>query len=138
MRVSQRLDYALRAIVLLAAQPPGEYVAAGDLADRLFMPRRFVEQQISVLTRAGVVESRRGSTGGAALARAAGEISVFDVVVALEGSVIDVPRQPDSAVAEMWQDVASAVDEHLKGVTVADLLVRQRQLDAISVPMYYI
>jgi len=77
MRVSQRLDYALRAIVLLAAQPPGDYVAAGDLADRLLMPRRFVEQQISVLTRAGIVESRRGSNGGAALSRPASEISVF-------------------------------------------------------------
>jgi len=138
MRVSQRLDYALRAIVLLATVPPGECVAAGDLADRLSMPRRFVEQQVSVLTRAGIVESRRGSTGGAALARRPEDISVYDIVVALEGAVIDVPRQPDSAVAEMWQGVAKTVDERLKGVTVADLLSRQRQLDAASVPMYYI
>jgi len=138
MRVSQRLDYALRAIVLLAAQPADGYVAAGDLADRLFLPRRFVEQQISALTRAGIVVSRRGSTGGAALARAAEHITVFDVVVALEGTVIDVPKQPDSAVAEMWQDVADTVDERLKQITMAELLVRQHQMDSLSVPMYYI
>lgn len=138
MRVSQRLDYALRATVLLAAQPADGYVAAGDLADRLSLPRRFVEQQISALTRAGIVVSRRGSTGGAALARPSDEVSVYDVVVALEGAVIDVPRQPDSAVAEMWQQVADSVDEQLKRTTMADLLARQRELDAVSVPMYYI
>jgi len=138
MRVSQRLDYALRAVVLLAAQPADGYVAAGDLADRLFLPRRFVEQQISALTRAGIVVSRRGSTGGAALSRPAEQISVFDVVVALEGAVIDVPKQRDSAVAEMWQDVADTVDAHLKQISMAELLARQRQMDAVSVPMYYI
>ena len=138
MRVSQRIDYALRTIVLLAAQPPGDYVAAGDLADRLTLPRRFVEQQVSALSRAGIVESRRGSTGGAALSRPAASISVFDVVVALEGSVLDVPRQPDSAVAEMWQTVADTVDARLKDVSIADLLARQRELDALSIPMYYI
>ena len=138
MRVSQRLDYALRTVVLLAAQPGGEYVAAGDLADRLLLPRRFVEQQVTALARAGIVESRRGSTGGAALARPASNIPVLDVVFALEGVAVDVPRQPGSAVAEMWSGVAEAVEDHLSRITMADLLARQRELDALSVPMYYI
>lgn len=138
MRVSQRLDYALRTIVLLAAQPEGACVPAGDLADRLSLPRRFVEQQMTALARAGIVESRRGSTGGAVLSRSPSEITAYDVVRALEGSVIDVPRQPGSAVAEMWIDVADTATERLKEFTVADLLERQRELDAQTVPVYYI
>lgn len=138
MRVSQRLDYALRTVVLLAAQPLGSHVAAGDLADRLMLPRRFVEQQVTALSRAGIVVSRRGSTGGATLARPASEITAREIVDALEGTVIDVPRQPGSAVAEMWQDVAVLVEDRLDSVTVADLVQRQRELDALAAPMYYI
>lgn len=138
MRVSQRLDYALRTVVLLAAQPPGSHVAAGELADRLMLPRRFVEQQVTALARAGVIVSRRGSTGGATLARPADQITAREIVDALEGAVIDVPRQTGSAVAEMWQDVASAVENQLGSVTIADLVKRQRELDALEAPMYYI
>ena len=65
MRVPQRLDYALRALVLLALQPEGEYIAAGDLADHLGLPRRFVEQQVTALV------ARRASCGAGAGRRAA-------------------------------------------------------------------
>jgi Rrf2 family protein len=138
MRVSQRLDYALRAIVLLSAQPAGEYVAAGELAERLLLPRRFVEQQVTALSRAGIVESRRGSNGGVALARAAREITVLEVVLALEGSVVDVPRHAGSAVAEMWRTIADMTVDRLAEYTIADLCERQRELDARDAPTYSI
>lgn len=138
MRVSQRLDYALRAAVLLAAQPPGSFVAAGDLADRLGLPRRFVEQQITALARAGVVECRRGAAGGCALARPADQVSARDVVLAVHGEVLDVPLQTDSAAAEAWQHAAAALEEHLSAVDLATLAARQRELDAAASPMYYI
>ncbi len=138
MRVSQRLDYALRALVLLAMQPDGEHVAAGDLADRLGLPRRFVEQQVTALARAGVVECRRGAAGGCALARPAEQISVGDVVLALDGEVLDVPRQSTSAAAEVWQRAALELETFLAGVDLATVAVRQRELDASSAPMYYI
>lgn len=138
MRVSQRLDYALRALVLLAMQRDGEYVAAGDLADRLGLPRRFVEQQVTALARAGVVECRRGAAGGCALARPAEQISVGDVVVALDGEVLDVPRQSSSAAAEVWQGAALELEAFLAGVDLATVALRQRELDASSAPMYYI
>jgi Rrf2 family protein len=138
MRVSQRLDYALQAMVLLAGQPPGEYVAAGDLADRLGLPRRFVEQQVTVLARAGVVECRRGASGGCRLSRPADQLTVFDVVTALDGDVIDVPRQQYSATAEMWADAGCRLEDALKAVPLSSLAVRQRALDAETAQMYYI
>lgn len=138
MRVSQRLDYALRALTAIAALPPGTSVAAGDIADRLGLPRRFVEQQITVLAKSGLVMSQRGARGGCALGRPASEITVAEVVEALQGSVLDVPSVTDSAVSEMWARAARDLREALASTTLADLAARQRELDASRVAMYHI
>ena len=138
MRVSQRLDYALRSLVLLAQQPEASWVAAGDLADRLGLPRRFVEQQVTALSRAGVVTCRRGAAGGCSLARPAEEIAVSEVVLALHGEVLDIPHQPDSATAELWQRASMHMAEYLSATTLAELAERQSEIDAESAPIYYI
>lgn len=138
MRVPQRLDYALRAIVLLALQPPGEFTAAGDLADKLGLPRRFVEQQVTALARAGIVRCRRGAAGGCALARPAADISVLDVVDAVQGEVLDVPHVTGSAASALWEDAAGRLGDYLAGISLADLAERQRELDGAATPMYWI
>lgn len=138
MRVPQRLDYALRALVLLASRPVDEYVVAGDLADRLNLPRRFVEQQITTLARASIVECRRGAAGGCVLARDARDITVRDVVEAVQGDVLDVPRVTGSATSELWADAASVLAGYLGEVSLADLAEKQRALDALASPMYWI
>jgi Rrf2 family protein len=138
MRVPQRLDYALRAVVLLALQPSGEYVAAGDLAERLSLPRRFVEQQVTALARAGIVRCRRGASGGCALARPADEITVLEVVEAVQGAVLDVPHVTDSAASALWGDAAEHLQDFFATVTLAELAERQRELDGAATPMYWI
>lgn len=138
MRVPQRVDYALRVLTLLAAEPADTYVAAGELAARLVLPKRFVEQQVTALVRAGVVRSRRGASGGCALALEPSEISVRDVVLAIQGDVLDVPRQRGQATAEVWQRAALVLDNFLGEVTLDDIASRQREIDAQSAPMYYI
>lgn len=138
MRVPQRLDYALRALVLLALQPEGEYIAAGDLADHLGLPRRFVEQQITALSRASIVRCRRGAAGGCALARSAREITVFDVVEAVQGEVLDVPHVTGSAASDLWSDAAEELSSFLATVTLVELAERQRDLDGAAATMYWI
>jgi Rrf2 family protein len=138
VRVSQRADYAMRALVLLALQPDGEYVAAGDLANRLGLPRRFVEQQITALARADIVRCRRGATGGCALARSARDVSALDVVRAVEGGVLDVPHVTGSAATMLWTDAAESLESFLAAVSLADLVRRQSDLDGSKVPMYWI
>lgn len=138
MRVPQSLDYALRAVVLLALQPVGEYVAAGELADRLSLPRRFVEQQITALSRVGIVQCRRGATGGCSLARPAEDITTLDIVQAVQGDVLDIPRVTGSAASDMWQEVSEALVEHLGAVSLADLAERQRRIDNAETCMYWI
>lgn len=138
MRVPQSLDYAVRALVLLALQPTGGYIAAGELADHLGLPRRFVEQQVTALSRSGIVECRRGASGGCALARPARDISVFDIVQAVQGEVLDVPRVTGSAASALWQDAADEFGRYLQGVSLEILAERQRELDGAATSMYWI
>jgi Rrf2 family protein len=138
MRVPQRLDYALRALVLLALQPEGEYIAAGDLADHLGLPRRFVEQQVTSLSRSGIVRCRRGAAGGCALARSASEVSVLDVVEAVQGDVLDVPRVTGSAASALWAEAADDLTEFFATVNLSELAQRQRDLDGAAATMYWI
>jgi Rrf2 family protein len=138
VRVSQRLDYSLRGLTALAAYEPGTYVAAGEIADALGLPRRFVEQQFTSLARAGIVECRRGAGGGCALLRPASEITVAEIVRAVQRIVIDVPQVTGSAVSEMWASASVSLELALEGTTLADLAARQRELDARAAAMYYI
>ena len=138
MRVSQRLDYTVRGLTALAERPFGTYVAAGEIADELALPRRFVEQQFTTLSRAGLVDCRRGAGGGCALARPADEITVAEIVRTVQSTVLDVPKVRGSAVSEMWAASADSLGEILERTTLLDLTRRQKELDAQAAPMYYI
>jgi Rrf2 family protein len=137
MRVSQRLDYALRALTALAQEPQGSPIVAGELADRLGLPRRFLEQQVTTLAKNGLVSCRRGTSGGCSLARPADTITVAEVVKAIQGDIIDIPRTTGSAVAEMWSDSAEVLGGVLGRVTIRTLAERQAELDS-QAAMYYI
>jgi Rrf2 family protein len=138
VRVPQRLDYALRALVLLALQPEGEYTASGDLADHLGLPRRFVEQQVTSLSRSNIVRCRRGASGGCTLARSAAEITVLDVVQAVQGDVLDVPRVTGSAASALWAEAANDLSSFFATVNLSELAQRQRDLDGAAATMYWI
>jgi Rrf2 family protein len=138
MRVSQRLDYAVRALTALARRPGGGPVVAGDLAEELNLPKRFLEQQITALAKRGLVTCQRGASGGCGLARPAASITVADVVLAMQGDVLDVPHTTGSSVAEMWQAAAESLTVALAGVTLQQLADRQAALEAAGGPMYYI
>jgi Rrf2 family protein len=138
VRVTQRIAYTVRALVELAASGEGGPVPAGELADRLGLPRRFVEQQFGAVAKEGIVECRRGFNGGCMLGRPAEDITVGDVVRALQGEVLDVPRVIGSAVSEMWADVADDLATSLDGFTLADLARRQTALDRGAAATYSI
>lgn len=138
MRVSQRLDYTLRLLVEFARRPEDTWVAAGELATSLGMPRRFLEQQMTGLSRRGLVECRRGTGGGCRLTRPASDITIREIVVAVQGEVLDVPQATGSASAEFWTGADAALGDYLQDTTLADLALRQTELDAELEPLYYI
>jgi len=130
MRVSAKTDYALRAAVELAAAEGGPPVKGERLATSQAIPLRFLENILLQLRNAGLIESRRGADGGYRLARPAAEITLADVIRAIDGPLAGVSgARPETldfhGRAEPLRDVWIAVRASLRGVlehvTLADV-----------------
>ncbi len=131
MRVSAKVDYALRAMLELAATDglvKGERVAT---AQRI--PQKFLENILLELRHAELVTSQRGVEGGYALGRPADEITVADVIRAVEGPIASVRgERPENltyggsatALRETWLELRVAMRGVLEGTTLADLIAR--------------
>jgi Rrf2 family protein len=134
VRVSAKVDYAVRASIELAAAQRREGaerpVKAEALARAQEIPLKFLENILQGLRQAGIVESRRGPEGGHLLARPAAQISIADVIRAIDGPLAGVGgRRPDeleftgSAVPmqEIWIAVRSTLRNLLEEVSLADV-----------------
>jgi Rrf2 family protein len=131
VRVSAKVDYALRAAVELAAvEDPGVPTKAERLARGQDIPVKFLESILQALRHAGIVQSKRGPEGGHMLARPAADISLADVIRAVDGPLAGVSGQsPDElefhGAAEPLRDVWIAVRANLRAVleetTLADI-----------------
>jgi len=130
MRVSAKADYALRAMIELAALGTDRPVKGERIAQAQEIPLKFLENILGDLRHAGIVRSQRGAEGGYWLARPAEEITVADVVRAVEGPIANVRGLGPEAVeyngsAERLRDVWIAVRANLRAVvertTIADL-----------------
>jgi Rrf2 family protein len=129
MRVSAKADYAVRAAVELAAA--GDGPLKGDrIAEAQQIPSNFLENILSDLRNAGIVMSRRGADGGYWLARPADEVSIADVIRAVDGPLANVrgvrPAQlefPGKAekMREVWIAVRANLRDVLENVTLADV-----------------
>ena len=130
MRVSAKTDYALRATVELAAAPEGTPVKGERLATSQSIPLRFLENILLQLRHAGIIESRRGADGGYKLARPADEITLADVIRAIDGPLAGVSGQrPETLdfkgrsepLREVWVAVRASLRSVLEQVTLADV-----------------
>lgn len=89
--ITQKAKYALRALSLLARAEPGATVQIPEIAGQQKIPKKFLEQIMLDLKRAGMVESRRGKQGGYLLARPAAEITYGEVLRLIDGPVAPLP-----------------------------------------------
>jgi Rrf2 family protein len=129
MRVSAKADYGLRALIELAAAADRP-MTCEDIAQAQEVPARFLKAVIAQLRRADLVRSQRGCEGGYWLARAADEITVGDVVRAVDGPFPTkhgepvpgaVVAGPALALAQLWRAAAASLQSVVDLVTVADL-----------------
>ena len=146
MRVSAKAEYACRAVLELTRyHDKAEVIHIGDIAVRQSIPEKYLVQILLQLQRAGLVKSKRGATGGYALARAPGEISLGDVIRAMDGALIaveslsgdtDVTDQMSGqhVLKNVWMDVQDRLGEIMDGITFEEIS-RQAQK---SLSMYYI
>jgi Rrf2 family protein len=161
MRLSTKTRYGVRAIFDIAYHgqdsPHSSAAQARDIARREDIPLRYLEQIFQDLKRAGLVESKRGPRGGYYLKRPSAEITLSEVVRALQGPIDETflveedessaarPGQPPSSrqvTAGLWKELADHVSSWFAGVTVADLVKRGNQIGVpragAGQPMYYI
>jgi Rrf2 family protein len=129
MYVTAKLDYGLRALVVLASQTEGTTLRAHDIAGRNKLPLPYVAAILAELRRAGIVANRRGSSGGYRLARPASEISVADVVAALRVWPVDVhPVRIEGQdplmdrLTVVWRQLRDTTENYLASVTLAELV----------------
>lgn len=87
MQISRKADYALRAVAYIAQLKKGDLASIGKIARARSIPREFLAKILKELTRAGILVSYQGVTGGYRLARPSKEVSFLDVIEAMEGPV---------------------------------------------------
>jgi Rrf2 family protein len=130
VRVSAKADYAVRAAAELAAAEEGP-IKGERLADAQEIPLQFLEHILLELKHAGIVRARRGAKGGYWLARAADDITIAEVVRAVEGPIAHVQSSPPEAIEyrgnakhlqEVWIAVRANLRAVLEQVTLADLV----------------
>jgi Rrf2 family protein len=129
MRISARADYAVRAAVELAAA--GEGPTKGEMiAQAQAIPLKFLENILADLRHAGIVRSQRGAEGGYWLARPAADVTVADVIRAVDGPLASVRggRPEDVAyegaavpLAQVWIAVRASLRNVVERVTLADI-----------------
>ena len=138
LKVSQKLEYAMRAMIELAGRRDDDHlVPAREIAKNQQVPLRFLEQQLGALARAGLVESFRGAGGGCRIARDPAEITVAQIADAIEGQIYPVfCLEPSDhtcfqdarcGLQGFWGDVAIAIQRVFEETTVADLVARHKQ-----------
>jgi len=131
VRITAKADYAVRAAVeLAAAEGSGRPVKGEQLARNQDIPQNFLENILTELRRAGIIRTRRGADGGYQLARPAADITVADVLRAVEGPLAAVQGvRPDqleydgaaARLPEVWVALRSILRDVLEHVSVADI-----------------
>lgn len=129
MRVSAKVDYAVRSLVELAAAGPGP-MKGESIAAAQDMPLRYTESILSDLRRAGMVASQRGAEGGYWLRQPAQSITIADVIRHVEGALADVRGEPPEEVAyagaavalqDVWIATRATLRSVLETTTIADV-----------------
>lgn len=130
--VSTKGRYALRVMIDIAVYSNGEYISLKDIAKREEISLKYLEQVISLLYRAHLVQSLRGNNGGYKLAREAHEITAGEILRAAEGTLSNVsclasgsfescPHYPSCSTINFWCGFDKVVNDYVDGVTLAKL-----------------
>ncbi|MGM9657736.1 MAG: RrF2 family transcriptional regulator [Eubacteriales bacterium] len=140
MKISTKGRYALRMLIDLAEHKNCGFIALKDIAERQNISKKYLEQIIPILNRSDILKTTRGSQGGYMLSRDPEKYTVGEILRLTEGSLAPVEclsREPNEcercgvcATLPVWQGLNRVINEYLDGITLQDILDRQRELDA--------
>jgi Rrf2 family iron-sulfur cluster assembly transcriptional regulator len=131
VKVSTRGDYAARALLSLALRGSERPTSVKEIAERTSLPQPYLEQILLSVKGAGLVRSKRGVGGGYVLAYPPEDITLADIVAAVEGPQLPMSEHPDHCeghciLQEVWVGVDEESRRVLEHVTLADLVQRTR------------
>ncbi|MCS7178854.1 MAG: Rrf2 family transcriptional regulator [Anaerolineae bacterium] len=142
--IRRESDYAARVLLYLAMMPPGTSITARDIARERLIPAGLARTLITRLVRSGLLTSRRGRSGGFGLARPPEQITLLEVVEAIEGPLLlnpcteepqECPLMPVCPVHEAWVEARRRIREHLGQITFQDLARRGEELNPSTLPL---
>jgi len=148
MKISAKGRYALAAVISMAQQyNNGEYITVISISEKLGISKIYLEQVFSLLKKAEIVSSTKGAQGGYQLTRMPQQITVLDVLLAVEVSLFE---QTQETVSEKAPDIEEAlrlsafdvldknIRQTLKAITIADLVSEAEKHKGNSAMMFYI
>ena len=133
LQITTKGCYGLRAMVDMAKHQGERPVLLGSIAERIGVSRKYLHAMLVLLKGAGLIRSIRGSGGGYRLGRDPKEITVAEVLQALEGGLVlrdcvadkaACPRAETCVTRRLWHDLGVAIETHLSSITVQDLAKR--------------
>ena len=130
--ITSKSPYAVLALAELARSDGSGPVPIGELARKREVPVQFLEQLFSTLRRAGILISHRGAKGGYTLARPADQITVLEVVQALDGVV----GQEGKEAGGIWEEGVESLRSTFRSATIAD--IARREAEEAGTGMYHI
>jgi Rrf2 family protein len=136
MVITRATEYAIRTIIYLAQQPPGEIVLKKDICRTQDVTPAFLTKILQPLIKAGIVSSQRGVGGGFLLAKNATEITLLDIFQAEEGPLnlnhclvekAVCLRESHCAAHEIWNEAQGKMIDVLQGYSIAQLVIREKE-----------
>lgn len=131
MKISTKGRYALRVMIDLALNNNGKYISLKDIAERQEISNKYLEQIISLLNKAGYLETARGNTGGYKLAKEPKEYTVGNILRATEGDLAPIycltedgecDRQKGCKTYSFWKGLDDVINEYIDSKTLEDLI----------------
>jgi Rrf2 family transcriptional regulator, cysteine metabolism repressor len=147
MKLSTKVRYGVRAMIDLANHTGSGPVLVQQIAQRQQLSKKYLENLLVVLKGASLVRSVRGAKGGYTLARGADEMTLLDIVEALDGPIalVDCTGKPEEctrwnicATRDLWSKVSDQIIEILKSKTLAQLAEEEVLKAKHSPEMYFI
>lgn len=135
MQITRQADYAVRAIYYLSAFEPGKRAATSQIAKEQHIPPSFLAKIISQLSVAGLLHTSRGARGGVSLARDPHDITMLDVVEAIDGPIMlnecvedahGCKFDQECPMRDMWSEIQDDLVTRLGGTTFADFVEEKK------------
>lgn len=137
MKFTAKTEYGVRAIMQVASNR--DLTQVREISKRQNIPERFLEQVMALLKKSGLIESVRGASGGYLLSRPADNITLADIIEAIEGPItvmecltgdddLKCGQQTSACVVrEVWKGIQSTIAKELHSITLANLVEKERK-----------